>query len=267
MSFVIDAAGFTSRGLIRRKNEDNLYFNGLFLPADHEDSDIFQQSVNTLHRPVFAIFDGMGGVCAGEDASYLAAYGLSEQWKDNEMEAGNVISDIDRLCRELNHIICSYAEEHNYSSFGTTAAILFMIHNKVYLCNLGDSRIYCLAKGKLKQLSKDHVLTGSAMRKPPLTQHLGICEEELYISPYIDCQPLRKGARYLLCSDGITDMLPDNQVAEIIGEGPVQEALVQLRKKIYQEGAMDNLSAILCEVKAKEKVGWWDTVLSYIETR
>ncbi|MDO5549225.1 MAG: serine/threonine-protein phosphatase [Eubacteriales bacterium] len=252
MAYQIHAAGFSCRGLVRAKNEDNLYFNGQYLPVYHEDSMLFHCSLDARREAIFAIFDGLGGEQAGEVASYLAAQKLAELFQQGLYET-NEISYIRELYRTLNRTVYNYAREHYFSSIGTTAAMLSVWRGRIYLSNLGDSRIFRFSKGTLQQVSSDHVLIDSAFSRPPLTQFLGIPESEFCPAPEIISEPFRKQTKYLLCSDGVTDLLSEPDIAEILSQGETLESsLLCIRDEVFLRGAIDNTTAILCEISAQE---------------
>ena len=137
----------------------------------------------------------------------------------------------------------------------TTAAMLAFGKENVYSCNLGDSRIYQISsEGKLGQLSLDHVLGGGRFGKPPLTQYLGIPEESMGLEPTIVPQKAEIGTRYLICSDGITDMLSDGEIADILTrEISVSETVELLVERALIKGGRDNITVILCELVEQEK--------------
>ena len=116
----------------------------------------------------------------------------------------------------MNQAICDYGRTNKINSMGTTAALLAFAEDAVYSCNLGDSRIYKSDREKFCQISQDHVLGRSLFGKAPLTQYLGMEEENLQLEPSISRQEIKIGDRFLLCSDGITDMLSDGEIADIL---------------------------------------------------
>lgn len=110
---------------------------------------------------------------------------------------------------------------------------------------------------KITQLSIDHAQKGNLLRKGPLTQYLGIPEEEMILEPYIGTGSIKKGTRYLICSDGVTDMLRDKSLLDIVsekglgGERNIENRLVKVVRTLYEEimryGAVDNATIVLCE--------------------
>ena len=91
----------------------------------------------------------------------------------------------------MNQAICDYGRTNKINSMGTTAALLAFAEDAVYSCNLGDSRIYKSDREKFYQISQDHVLGRSLFGKAPLTQYLGMEEENLQLEPSISRQEIQ----------------------------------------------------------------------------
>ena len=150
----------------------------------------------------------------------------------------------------MNDKIC---EEHEKDKcyMGTPAAILYFYFEKVYICNVGDSRIYQIKNGNIMQLSKDHVVNiVNEKTKPALTQNLGIPEEEMKIEPYISKCNCNMGDKFLICSDGLTDMVSEEAILQIVNQHKnVKEIVEELLETALENGGKDNTTIIVCEVK------------------
>ncbi|GHU64957.1 hypothetical protein AGMMS49983_11810 [Clostridia bacterium] len=247
----IEYAVVCDRGLHRDKNQDNFWCAGTYLAS--ENAGLTQPLAGTAASkdfPVFAVFDGMGGETDGEKAAWLAACTFDGCAASRETRAGTAF--LADACLRMNDAICDYAVKCHIRRIGTTAAILLASQSAVQICNLGDSRIFLHRKGRLEQLSEDHVANRSIGGKPPLTQFLGIPLSEFRIEPHqakIKCRP---GDRYLLCSDGLTDMVPEEKIASILSsETAALPAATALLEKALDAGGRDNITVILCDaVKA-----------------
>ena len=150
---------------------------------------------------------------------------------------------------------------------GTTFVGMNISGQKMIFANIGDSRIYRLRKGKLKQLSQDHsvvqrmvrigMLTEAEARKHPqrhqITQYLGIRQEEMMIEPQIEENVrIENGDRYLLCSDGLTDMLSDEEIEKTMNACRiVKDTVEKLWNAAIKNGGADNITVILLEVQEK----------------
>lgn len=240
------------QGSVRKTNEDNFLVNGLFLPEVNYGLDrICSGQMSKADSPVFAVFDGMGGEEAGEVAAYLAAREMDRLEKKKLSLTERMFPErmIVNTCDQLNQRICSFAKEHRISTMGCTAAYVKFIGGTVYCVNLGDSRIYQILQDDLIQVSHDHVLDAYVMRKAPLTQFLGIPEEEMRLSPSVVSLRAEVGMKFLICTDGLTDMLSAPEILRVLRSTQTPEdGTALLEKAVLQRGAVDNTTIILCEV-------------------
>jgi len=225
------------------------YCNGVFLSCDNQGTgQVLEGRAKTKNAPVFGVFDGMGGEECGEMAAYLAA----KEMHGFSFEKGMEQAFFD-FCTDANHQICKYTEENGISSMGTTAAILRLTAENSCLCNIGDSKIFLFSQGALTQISYDHVGIGVFGRKPPLSQNLGIPETEMIIEPYVAMGSYQPGDVYLICSDGLTDMVTQLQIQQILTENPEREAAEQLLEAALRNGGKDNITFILMYVKKQKR--------------
>lgn len=193
---------------------------------------------------VFGIFDGMGGEECGEIASYIASKTAST------LEIGKEVTvSLSQFCHKANANICDYATLHEVSAMGTTAAMLVFAEKEVVLCNVGDSKIFRLCDGTLEQISKDHVAVSAFGVKPPLSQNLGIPPNELVIELYLAQGAYKDGDVYLICSDGLTDMVSVAKITEVLISKSIEEAITLLLDKALANGSKDNTTIILCKIE------------------
>lgn len=250
MGHKIQAACLCNVGLRRRNNEDNFFFNGNLL--DEENNGLSQPLCMTVSETdglSMAVFDGMGGENFGETAAYAAARAMAEMKPDRQKFWVSTKKQLLRLVNCLNDAVVAEARVHCTDRMGCTMVSLHFEGNNIYVCNLGDSRAYCLRGKKFTQLSRDHVSTRpmKAGQKPPLIQHLGIDPEEMIIEPFIIKNHIRKGDRYLLCSDGLTDMVSNEEIADIIANcADAGECVCNLVQKAIEHGGRDNITVIVC---------------------
>ena len=229
----IKFSAISNRGKVRKENQDRIYISGI----DQRDADQINRKGTLEAAPVtFAIFDGMGGELCGKTAAKIAA--------DTVQKHENMEPTL--LCRTINQNICSFMDQQHISSMGSTAAIMQVSHNAVYCCNLGDSRAYYVSGGEMLQISVDHTVTLG--KKRVLTQYLGIPETEVVIEPSIRKVALKKNDKLLLCSDGLTDMVSREEIAEIVNQNQTEEAATALFEAAMAHGGKDNISIIVCEV-------------------
>lgn len=255
MSFSIEAACACDVGKIRAKNEDNFFFDGRFLEITNSALQETLVTKATMDKEqVFAVFDGMGGENYGEHASYASAECLSRAMKTFSDEAVAAECFLDTVVKEMNKEVLKCANEHLTSHMGTTMAGVLFSAGYAYVCNLGDSRVYRLRNGVLHQLSVDHVSELYIKRgkndKAPLSQYLGVPEEEFIIEPHIAKEELIAGDSYLLCSDGLTDMLTDEEISKIMcGCGGAKVCVQLLLEAALEKGGRDNITCIVANIR------------------
>ena len=238
-------------GRVRKNNEDNLYFFSFILPQSNQGlKEPISIGSHLLEVPeVYAVFDGMGGAADGEVASYLAAKTLKEEC----VKLGRVGAHISEawlksLTDRVNKQVQNAEREYN-NGMGTTAAIMVLFDRKVQICSVGDSRIYRFRNNTLKQLSVDHTTAyylnngTSTWRKPVLTQYIGVPEDELSIQPFIRTYRIKKNDYYLVCSDGLTDMISDRSISSAFSlNDELQDISNALMKAAIEAGGRDNIS-------------------------
>lgn len=253
MNCIIEYYYASSIGKCRKANQDNFSCNGEFMESENQGTGGVKEGTASVKKlPVFGVFDGMGGEERGEMAAFIASRHMSEF--DFGKESGE--KGFFTFCTQANRQICQYATENEVSSMGTTAAILRFEKNKSILCNIGDSKIFLFNEGNLTQLSYDHVGIAAFGRKPPLTQNLGIPEDEMIIEPYVAAGDYAPGEIYLICSDGITDMLTQLQIQQILTEHSGREAAEKLLEGALVSGGRDNITFILMYVKKQKLFGF-----------
>lgn len=243
--FVLSFSCISDIGKIRDKNEDNYCFDNAYYDGKTIPNYPLTKK-ECLKRPLLlGVFDGMGGEQCGKVAALLAAQtAASFHWN------GNPEKSLSAFTRTANQAICDFAKNNAIRSMGTTEALLLFGKKKVMLCNVGDSRIYRFSCGKLGQISFDHVSVAIQGHKAPLLQHLGIPEEEMVLEPYFREFPLLDGDRYLIASDGLTDVVAENKIQTVLARGCDAEiATAELVRYALDSGGRDNVTVIIADVQ------------------
>ncbi len=243
MSYNIRYCCITHRGKRRSNNEDNFMCDGRFSRPDNVEPLRFNGVLSSKNNPLCAVFDGMGGEECGEIASYIAAQIAAKYSFENPVDG------LKGFCFDANSQICKYMTENGISSMGTTAAMLLFNPKSIYLCNVGDSRVYRLYKNELQQISKDHVISVPGKSKPYLSQNLGIPETEIILEPYLAAGNSYAGDIYLICSDGVTDMISNSDIKRIIKDNDLDSAADLLLNTALENGGKDNITLILCKIE------------------
>ncbi len=257
MAYQIDAACGCSIGRRRTNNEDNFIFDNRILPKENRGLKAAVAARQQLKRElIYGVFDGMGGESYGEEASFLAAAVA----KNSEKQLADFIYPPRRyltdLIQRMNDAVCKKSEELGSGRMGSTAVLLYLNERYAYICNVGDSRAFRLHESGLQQISQDHTdaaflaQQGIAGRKPSLTQHLGIWPEEMILEPYVAKGELEAGDQYLLCSDGLTDMVSNVDICAIMKEAPDAGTCVdRLIGAALEAGGRDNVTAIVVRIQ------------------
>ena len=237
---LIHAAGDSDQGRVRKRNEDSM----LVMPE----------------RSLFAVADGMGGHRGGAVASSLAIDALQDAF-DRSAFDGRVQSsgDVPRRARELaaavhmtNECVRSMAfADRELSDMGTTLVAARFSPNKqrLYIGHVGDSRCYRLRQGTLRQLTTDHTMASLGVTGPSanhLYQAIGV-SPGLAIDLIVD-KP-RDDDVYLLCSDGLSKMVSDEDLCSVLLEHEdLESALYTLIEMANDRGGNDNVTVIIVKV-------------------
>lgn len=234
-------AGLTDVGRVRAHNEDAVL----------------------LEPPLFAVADGLGGHEAGEVASGIAVQAL--------VEAAPAHADakaLGRAVRAANREVIKAAREgRGREGMGTTLTTAVVEGGRIVVAHVGDSRAYLLHGDTLERVTRDHsmvadmieqgTLTEEASRTHPhrsvITRALGT-DPNMYADTYeVDAQP---GDRLLLCSDGLTGMLTDDRIAEVLGAyGDPELAARMLVDAANEAGGHDNISVVVVDVTGQSSFG------------
>jgi len=254
MKQIIEAAIRCEIGKVRTNNEDNFYFDGKTLKKVNKGMPKTKHKVFSSDDVFFGVFDGMGGEACGEVASYMAASEV-KAFHAQARKAGLTTEELlHAMCLRMNDAVCRQTVELSGGRMGSTAVSVLFEQDSVYVCNLGDSRAFRLRGGELVQLSEDHTdekinLSLGIKRKPRLTQHLGIFPDEMILEPFVEKLELQAGDRYLLCSDGLTDMLTNEEICGIMLEQKdLTKCVDTLMDAALERGGRDNTTIIVCQV-------------------
>lgn len=270
MDLIIEGTVVTDAGKLRSGNEDNYYLFGNYrynvnVSSKKESRTAF------MNQALAAVYDGMGGEEAGETASLIAARSFMP------CKTRNLREEALHQVKCANEAVCREMKKRG-GRIGTTAVILYINEGMATCCNVGDSRCYIMRDGILRQISIDHseaenmvrmgVLKPEEARKSKswhkLTQHLGIFPDEFVIEPYFSEQiKLQEGDVFLLCSDGLTDMVMDDEIAEILGSVQhIEDAAVKLVESALRHGGRDNVTAVVLRVC---QVTFWQSIWEHIK--
>jgi len=234
-------------GLVRDHNEDSLVVGPWTLCA------ATTLTPQTIYLPigapvVVAVADGLGGHPAGEQASSIAVRWLARAAASLTDEAA--IREALVACNEVVHAEAAPFPER--TMMGTTIAGLVVTEQAIVVFNVGDSRVYVLDDAGLVQLSTDDneapAPAPGQRRSSVVTQALGGRVDAAPIEPHISTRALAGAARYLICSDGLTDAVSDTAITAILRRHDGGAAAFELWKATIAAGAPDNISVALVEI-------------------
>ena len=247
----LEYSGRTDVGMIRSGNEDNLALD-----------------VNG-HRGLFVVADGMGGHAAGEVASEMAVQILLRELAElRELEPDETGERLAQALRDANRAIHERTmTEHDKQGMGTTVSAL-LVSGPLYLIGqVGDSRVYLLRDGSLRQLTKDHsyvqeqvdagFLTPEQARYHPysnvITRCVGASPD---VEPDVYRGAVRPGDTFLVASDGLTGMVDDWRLQQLLMARANPERIVHsLIAEANGRGGLDNITAIVVRVLAVDDSG------------
>src|SRR5438132_5981472 len=174
--------------------------------------------------PLFAIADGMGGAPAGDVASQLAAGSLQHADRDGPYDEAHVVA----LIQDANRSVYERARtDESTSGMGTTMTVALVDGDIVRIGHVGDSRAYLVRDHALEQLTEDHSLVGELIRSGRLSPeeaeahpHRSVITRVLGTDPEVDVDAFSIGTKpgdlFMLCSDGLTSMVADERILEVV---------------------------------------------------
>ena len=254
--FTVYSAVMNNKGRVRKNNEDNFYLNGTIMQREKMDQGAFITCTCKESVQLYAVCDGMGGNENGEDASFGAVSSLQAENKEKTKSYDK--KKFTSTLQNYSDSLYRNSRRKGYKS-GTTIVAASIQNEKLLLVNVGDSRIYRFRGNQLKQMTVDHsrvqklislgMITPEEARTHPerhvITQYLGM-NADIRLSPYYVSETVQKNDIYLLCSDGLTDMVTDQQLESILTEQSNPKELVQtLVKTALHNGGRDNVTAMV----------------------
>ncbi len=254
---IIKVSVSTSVGCVRERNEDNFYADEFGMRLEEEDA--FTGQLDMSCRRIFAVCDGMGGEDFGDDASEISA-GVIEFYKGKlrAAEPDDLHGVVNEYAIKANNEIWEMVRRQQGYQSGSTLAMAIIDKDQVNIFNIGDSRVYFYKEKKLTQITEDQTLamkkfkeniyTEEQAKNSPdchrITNFLGI--DERGYGP----QAVHTGTfptetmMILICSDGLTDMCCDEEIAEILSEKNDNHA-DSLVDRAIENGGVDNVTCVV----------------------
>ncbi|MFT3901479.1 MAG: protein phosphatase 2C domain-containing protein [Gordonia sp. (in: high G+C Gram-positive bacteria)] len=236
MTLVLDYVARSDRGLVRSNNEDSVYAGARLL----------------------ALADGMGGHAAGEVASQLVIQAM--QPLDDDEPGGNILDLLHRAMDAGNDAIAAQVEANpDLDGMGTTLTALLFSGTRVGLCHVGDSRAYLYRDGELSQITRDDTFVQTLVdegRISPDQAHTHPQRSLIMraltgtpVDPTLTMREARAGDRYLLCSDGLSDVVTEETISDTLGSvESASDCADRLIELALRGGGPDNVTVIIADV-------------------
>ncbi len=235
MTLALRYAARSDRGLVRANNEDSVYAGARLL----------------------ALADGMGGHAAGEVASQLVIAALAHL--DDDEPGGDLLGKLEAAVRAGNSAIAAQVEmEPDLEGMGTTLTAILFAGNRLGLVHIGDSRGYLMREGELAQITKDDTFVQTLVDEGRITAEEAHSHPQRSlimraltgheVEPTLTMREARAGDRYLLCSDGLSDPVSDETIAEALQIPDVSESAYRLIELALRGGGPDNVTVVVADV-------------------
>ncbi|MFC8381384.1 PP2C family protein-serine/threonine phosphatase [Nocardia sp. NPDC056952] len=235
MTLVLRYTARSDRGLVRGNNEDSVYAGARLL----------------------ALADGMGGHAAGEVASQLMIAALAHL--DDDEPGDDILGKLDHATHSGNAAIADHVEaEPELDGMGTTLTAILFAGRKLGLVHIGDSRAYMLRDGELAQITRDDTFVQSLVDEGRITAEQAHTHPQRSlimraltgneIEPTLIMREARAGDRYLLCSDGLSDVVSDETIGNTMREGNTDECADRLIELALRSGGPDNVTVVVADV-------------------
>lgn len=235
--------GVTDIGKKRKINQDYLFFS--------------DEAVGCFPN-LYIVADGMGGHKAGDKASSYAVTRFVELAK--KLDHMHPFQAMDQLIKQVNGEVYRIStQEEQYSGMGTTFVAATVFEDVVYVMNIGDSRLYYFDGEKIRQITMDHSLVEELVRagelapeesknhpqKNIITRAIGVYDE---MKPDFFKLPIHKDEKILLCSDGLSNMVDDEMLEDILmTEESIEVQAEQCKKEALFFGGLDNIAVVIAQ--------------------
>ncbi|MGZ8201603.1 MAG: Stp1/IreP family PP2C-type Ser/Thr phosphatase [Methylosarcina sp.] len=245
LEYLPEIGSISDTGRIRSNNQDNI---GIIN---------FSDSKNLLA----IVADGMGGHQGGEVASRIAVETIQKEFS-KRLDQHNGFLALKKVFQKANNVIFQLARQSpELAGMGTTLVAMVLLNGRVYYANTGDSRLYWIRAGQWRQLSQDHTLVNEMVHRGLLEPEAAKTHPDKHVISravgthakiQVDVPELplsiEIGDSFLLCSDGLYDLVEESEMVELIGENTSQQACQQLVDLANSRGGYDNISIIIIKI-------------------
>jgi protein phosphatase len=265
----VRVAGQTDRGRVRETNEDQFVVAGLTSALQIEATSLPQPQMlfggSRVRGHLFIVADGMGGHAGGQEASAIAVWTIEDflvntlRWFFRLQGSEGVLSEFQNALRKADErIFAATADRPDLVGMGTTVTMAYAVDHALYVAHVGDSRLYVQRGGQLYQVTNDHTVTAELLRRHIIdAEHAAthpmrnivtnsIGGDQPGVRPEIHKIPLEGGDTVMLCTDGLSETVPTEEMAKIIGAADDPNvACKALVDRANALGGGDNITVIL----------------------
>ncbi|MBL8189958.1 MAG: Stp1/IreP family PP2C-type Ser/Thr phosphatase [Acidobacteria bacterium] len=243
--FKLEATWLTDAGCVRENNEDNARFQ------------------TTTKASLMVVADGVGGHSAGEEASRLAVESICQRFFDSSDAINDALRE---AFAEANQAIFRAAQSRfDWQGMGTTATALVISNGQAFAAQVGDSRLYLVRDERIYQLSEDHSAVMEMVRMGVMTlaeaeghedrniilRALGT-KPEVAVTVWEKPFPVRVGDRFVLCTDGLFDLVSDEEIKTILTAAPADQSTGDICRQLVElakaNGGYDNITVGIVQV-------------------
>jgi serine/threonine protein phosphatase PrpC len=270
----VHSFGLTDSGRVRATNQDQFLIAVLLKALQVEQTSLPQRKVqhSSDRSYLFLVADGMGGHAGGEQASALAIDSVETfilgtfkwfaQFKGPEQD--QVLADFQGALGQANaRVLAEAAERPELRGMGTTLTLAYSLNDVLFVAHVGDSRCYLCRHGILYRLTRDHTLVEEMVRRGAMTaeeaaqhhwRHVitnAVGGTAVGLKVEVHKLQLEDGDRVLLCSDGLTEMLPAEEINQVLlSEAEPEQACRGLVRRANEAGGRDNITAVVVHFSA-----------------
>lgn len=239
---IIEAVAISDKGKVRKNNEDMALMGPVFLRDGNYEAHY------RLEKPLaFAVADGIGGSEGGEIASELVIKSLFDlvQGLQDDLKAEKIPEILKDWAEAVNRLVIMRADKLGNPGMGTTLTGLLFYHDSVFLFNAGDSRLYRLRDDFLRQLTKDQTLRELSGNKdfPGNIMYNAFGKiDDFFIDVNDITGQIRENDIFLLCTDGLSDMISNDEIESCLKDGSAPSLLIE---SAITAGGKDNITFII----------------------
>ena len=246
---VIRAMTLSDTGCVRQNNEDRAGFT--FVAGSKTDF-------------IAVLADGMGGYERGEVASEMMVNAVCSE--SDKILKIKPLKWLKNTIRQANTQIYDMARRSRIV-MGTTCTVLLVRKKRLYCGHIGDSRLYLLKNNELNRITTDHTMVGEMLRKQKITEAEAARHQQRNVltkaigtkqavqpDVFSIKQKVKAGSRFMLCSDGVYDMLSNEDIKSDLSRASIRESVQSLIANAKERGGYDNLTVTVVEINDKQKL-------------